>query len=366
MVLEQYVEDYLDNFENVEIARWNYPYGCIALGYKMIYEATKDERYLKPVKIFAERYVGEDGKIKGYDAGEQNVDLMSSGKLLIFLYKLTGEKRFLNGIEYVIENLRKQPRTKGGNFWHKNIYPNQVWLDGLYMVQPLYLEYEVLFNNGKNFDDIISQFKNVRKLMFDENKQLYYHGYDESREVYWADKKTGLSKSFWLRSIGWYVMALVDCYETMPSENEEYRKLFKDQLIEIIEGLLLYQDKKTKLFYQVIDKIDTTGNYLETSGSGMIAYAMMKGSRLGMLDKDKYFDMGQRILMAIESENIEADNGRFHVVNVCGSAGLGPFDDPRRDGTVEYYLSEPIKPDNYHGVAACVLAYGEWLKNKES
>lgn len=359
MLLETYFKEYLKDFCSMDLERFNYPYGCILMGAAGLYEATGDESWLAAVKLFGEKYVDEKGVIRGYAADEHNVDLMCSGNVLYFLYQYTGEQRFKDGINMIMENLREQPRTSFGNFWHKQIYPNQVWLDGLYMAQPFYLRFETLFNNRKEYNDITTQFQNVRKYIYDDRKQLYYHAYDETRKMVWADKKTGCSPCFWLRGMGWYLMALADCYEIMPEVCEK-REIFAELLREAVDGLLTYQDKAAGLFYQLIDRKDLAGNYLETSGSAMAAYAILKGCRLGMLDSQKYEAVGKNIMLAIAAEKLEYDHGCLHLTGSCASAGLGPGDE--RDGSPEYYLSEAVKPDNYHGVAACILAYGEWLK----
>lgn len=359
MLFETYFKEFLKDFCSVEMERWNYPYGCILMGAVGLYEATEDESWLDAVKMFGEKYVDQNGVIKGYAADEHNVDLMCSGNVLYFLHQYTGEQRFRDGIDMIMKNLREQPRTSFGNFWHKQIYPNQVWLDGLYMAQPFYLRYETLFHHGKNYDDIIRQFQNVRKYIYDSEKHLYYHAYDETCSMVWADKETGCSPCFWLRAMGWYLMALADCYGIMAADSGK-REVFAALLKEAVDGLLPYRNERKGMFYQLIDRKDLEGNYLETSGTAMAAYAILKGCRLGMLDSQNYQAVGTDILLAVGAEKLEYEQGRLHLTGTCASAGLGPKDE--RDGSAEYYLSEAVKPDNSHGVAACMLAYGEWLK----
>ncbi len=364
MVFEVYFSDYLKKFNEMKPERWNYHLGCVLMGAEYLYQATGKKRYLDAILNFGKDYVDKDGVIKGFRAEEHNLDLMASGRILYFLYDYTEEERYLKGIHYIMEALKAQPRTGFGNFWHKEIYPGQVWLDGLYMVQPFYMEYEKRFNHKSNYQDTLNQFKNVKKYLYDQEKHLYYHGYDERRAMYWADKETGRSPSFWLRAMGWYVMALCDCYEI--SDDFEARVVLGTLLKEAMEGILPYADKDTGLFYQVVDHQDMAGNYLETSGSAMVAYAVLKGSRLGVLDREKYFAIGEHILAALEAEKIEARDGRFYLTGTCASGGLGLKDgipgQEERDGSPEYYLGEAVKDDNAHGVAACMMAYSEWLK----
>jgi len=292
----------------------------VLTGAKYLYEVTGKAEYREAILNFGRKYVDEHGVIRGFCAEEQNVDLMASGRLLYFLYDETGEERYLKGIHGIMENLRNQPRTSFGNFWHKKIYPYQVWLDG-----------------------------------------LYYHAYDETRQMIWANKETGLSPCFWLRSIGWYLLALCDCYEI--SQDGDAQAVLGGLLKEAIQGVFLYQDKDSGLFYQLVDRADLKNNYLETSGSAMVAYAVMKGCRLGILDREAYYEKGARILAALEAEKMKVSGGEFHLTGTCASAGLGPKDE--RDGSAEYYLSEAVKDDNAHGVSMCMMAYSEWLKMEE-
>ena len=362
MSLERYVRDYLSGYDaQLFCGKWNYTGGCVLMGAQYMAEATGDASYLRAIDDFAARYVDGRGVILGFDAAEQNVDLMCSGRVLFGLYDRTGEERFRRGIELVMDSMRKQPRTREGSFWHKRIYPWQVWLDGLYMAQPFYVEYERRFGTGEGWADTLAQFKTVRRRLYDGGKRLYYHGYDESRTVYWADRRTGLSKSFWLRGIGWLLMALVDCWALMHCPQKQKSPL-ADQLKEALDGLLAYRDGESGLFYQVVDKPELAGNYLETSGSAMAAYAMMKGYRTGMLKDEAYRRIGEDILCALCARHLQYDAGRLHLTQICSTAGLGPMDNPRRDGTPEYYVSEPVARDNAHGAAALIMACSEYLK----
>lgn len=361
MILDIYFEDYLKDFDSMELSRWNYHYGCVLLGCQFLYEVTGKKCYLDSIKNFGRKYVAEDGTITGFAPEEQNVDLMASGRLLYFLHDHTGEEKYEKGIYKIRQALDHQPRTSDGNFWHKKIYPYQVWLDGLYMVQPFYMEFEKRYHQKRNYEDSLNQFKNVRRLLYNQEKRLYHHAYDEKRAMIWADKETGLSPSFWLRSMGWYLLALCDCYEI--SENFEAHVLLGTLLKEAVDGLLSYEDKNSGLFYQLIDLADLHDNYLETSGSAMVSYAVMKACRLGVLEYEPYFHKGERILAALETMKTVVQDGSFHLIGTCASAGLGPKDE--RDGSAGYYLSEAVKDDNAHGVSMCMMAYSEWLRKEQ-
>lgn len=360
MDVRAYLKDYLAGYKHYK-PYWNYEDGCVLLGCIDLYEATGDPLYRDFVLAYLREAVTPAGEIPNYEFSQYNIDSINSGKALFFAWKETGDDRYRKAIELHMQRLREHPRCACGNFWHKSLYPQQIWLDGLYMAQPFYVEYESRFGTREGFKDTLSQFKNVRKYLFDENKKLYYHGYDESRSVYWADPVTGLSKSFWLRSIGWLLMAFVDCYELMDCSKAD-KQLLADLLKEAVDGLLAHQDKESCLFYQVVDMPELPGNYLETSGSAMVAYALLKGFRLGMLQKEAYKKHGEDILCGLCARHMRMDGGRLHLTQICRTGGLGPASDLRRDGTPEYYVSEPIMEDNGHGAAALIMAYSEYLR----
>ena len=346
-------------------ARWNYIDGCMIKAVLDVYYALGEKKYFDFAKGFIDHFISENGEILGYTVGEYNLDQVNEGKVLFDLYKITGEEKYKKAIELIYSQVITQPRVSIGNFWHKNIYENQIWLDGLYMAQPFYMEYERLFNSNANYRDIFNQFKNVYDIMRDEETGLFYHGYDEARKLFWADKETGLSKNFWTRSIGWFTMALVDTAEKMDEQFfYEYTEL-QEYLRETLDGLLKVQDKKTKMFYQVTNMGDKEGNYLETSGTCAIAYSLMKGARLGYLP-EYYFDYGKEIFDAVVANKLVIDNDTFVLKDICLIAGLGGMagkgDYKERDGTFEYYISEPKVNNDAKGVAPFLFAFSEVVR----
>lgn len=357
-MVTQYIKDYLSNYKNYK-TYWNYEDGCVLIGCVQLYQATGDDFYKEFVLKYMKDFICEDGTIQNYELEKYNIDSINAGKVLFFCYAETKEEKYYQAIERLMDQLRSHPRTECGNFWHKKIYPNQIWLDGLYMAQPFYMAYETQFHNKANYNDIIAQFSNVRKYLFDEEKQLYYHAYDESKTQCWADKKTGTSPNFWLRSMGWYLMALIDTMDAMSIEIFEHYKKIEGLFKEAIRGILKYQDNENKLFYQVIDKGDIEGNYTETSGSAMIAYAIMRACRMGVLSKEKYQETGMEILDAIIEQKLTDENGRLSLSGICQVAGLGP--DSVRDGSVEYYLSEPVVCDDAKGVGPFMMAVAQHI-----
>lgn len=335
---------------------WNYIDGCMITALLCASEITGEAKYADFAEKFIDYYVFEDGTIRGYSKEKYNLDDVNEGKVLFELYKKTGKEKYKKAIFLLESQLEEQPRTITGNFWHKQIYPNQIWLDGLYMGQVFSTLFKKYFGN-KDYSDVVNQFKNVRKLMFDENKKLYYHGCDCSKTAFWADKETGRSKSFWLRAIGWFTISLIDNIDYIDDENAkaELAKIFA----ETIDGISQYADSETGMYYQVVDQGGREGNYLETSGSSMIAYAMMKGARLGVIDK-KYAEMGRKTFDGICKKYLSiSEDGDLNLGGICLVAGLGPEDNKRRDGTFEYYISEPVVENDAKGVAPFVLCYTE-------
>jgi len=339
--------------------KWNYIDGCMIKAILDLYYATGEEKYFNFAQNYIDFYVDENGGILGYKVEDYNCDNINMGKVLFDLYRATQASKYKKAAELLYSQLEAHPRISTGNFWHKQIYPNQVWLDGLYMVQPFYIEYETLFNNRKNIEDVLSQYKNVYEIMRDPATGLMFHGYDESREMFWADKTTGLSKNFWTRSIGWYAMALVDAIEKLEPADSEH---LKTHLKHVLDALLKVADPETKMFYQVTNAGPREGNYLETSGTCAIAYALMKGARLGCLPAE-YYVHGKEIFDAVVKHKLVISDDSFVLKDICLVAGLGGMNGKggynTRDGTYEYYISEPRVNNDAKGVAPFLFAYSE-------
>ena len=341
--------------------QWNYIDGCMTTSLVALYKQTKNEKYLNFLKSWTDFYINDDGTIKGYDFTHYSTDDASQSRILFDLYEITKDPKLVKAIHHTYKQIDGQPRTKEGNFWHKLIYPNQVWLDGLYMMHPFYVRYETMFNNKKGYSDTINQFENVRRLMFDVNKKLYYHCYDESRKMFWCNKDTGLSPHFWLRATGWYVAALSDVAFYM--DDLKGKTYLKGLLKETIDGLLLYQDKDSKMFWQIVDLAGKEKNYLETSGSLLIAYSILKATNNNLLPKS-YQKIGLDIFESVCKLRLTNNDGDLNLEGICLVAGLGPENNLRRDGTYEYYMSEPIVKNDAKGVGPLVMTYVEALISK--
>lgn len=368
-VIDRYIDRLIDetkpeapiwNIENIRLGKkpaWNYIDGCMMTSLYTIYKQTNDKKYIKFIDRFVDYYVSEDGSILGYDLETFNLDNINEGRILFDLYKETGKEKYNKAIEVLFEQIKRQPRTEYGNFWHKKIYPNQVWLDGIYMSEVFYTRYVGERGNG-DYSEIVKQFRSIYDHMYDKKKRLYYHGWDSSRTAFWSDKTTGLSKNFWLRSIGWYTVGLIDVLSYLPEKAVNEKAALGAIFKATIEGLEQYIDPNTDMFWQVVDRIGDKGNYPETSGSSMIAYAMMKGARLGYVDK-RFAQVGKRVFEGICKKYLTESDGKLNLGGICLVAGLGPENNRRRDGSYEYYVSEPIVENDAKGTGPFVMAYTE-------
>ena len=370
-IIDQYIEELMTKSTaeipvwNIEKAKagkksgWDYIDGCMIMALLEIYFTTKEEKYL----IFADYYenyrISDDGTINGYKKEDWNVDNINGGKNLITLYELTKNKKYRKAAEKIYQQILEQPRTSEGNFWHKKIYPNQVWLDGLYMALPFYMEYEVLYNKSKNINDIYNQFFTVHEKMMDKATGLYYHGYDSTKSIFWADKKTGLSQNFWLRSLGWYSMSLLDTLNKASDKGSNNWNKLKNIFVDLCDSMLKFQDE-SGMWWQVPNYPNRGANYLETSGSAIYAYSLLKGYRTGILENKKYMNAGKKAFEGICDKYLKTKDGKLSLGGICLVAGLGPESNPKRDGSFEYYMSESIVEDDAKGVGPFILAYNEY------
>lgn len=372
-ILDRYINELLDkstpqapiwNIEKIRSGKpstWNYIDGCMIKAILELYHITGNQKYLDFADNFIDYFVQEDGSIKSYDPEEYNLDNVNAGKTLFDLYKLTNKEKYRKAIDTIYGQIQKQPRTSTGNFWHKLIYPNQIWLDGLYMGQPFYMQYELEYNQGKNCMDSYEQFIHVYHLMRNEKNGLYYHAYDDSREAFWCDKVTGLSNNFWLRALGWYAMALIDTIDIMPDSMKEQRDELTRIYKELIDSMLKYQHE-SGMWYQLVNLGGIEPNYLETSGSAIYAYAIMKSVRLGILD-ESYYSYGEKAFLGTCNTYLSEENGELQLNGICLVAGLGGKD--MRDGTFGYYMGEPIVKNEAKGVAPLILAYIETMYHNQ-
>ncbi len=342
--------------------RWNYEQGLILTAFYKLYKMTGNPAYFNYIKKNIDYYVENDGTIKTYKFNDFTLDNISPGRVLLYLYKETKEEKYKKAADTLRRQLELQPRTVSGGFWHKERYPNQMWLDGLYMAEPFYALYSKMFNEPKSFDDIAKQFLLVRDHFKDDKTGLYYHGWDESKQQKWADPVTGTSPSFWGRSIGWFMMGLVDVLDYFPKDHKNRNDLIII-LQNLSESLLKYKDEKTGLWYQVVDQGNRKGNYIEASSSCMYAYAFAKGANEGYLDK-KFYKIAEESFNNILRHLVTFDDkGHFYLNNVASVGGLGG--NPYRDGSFEYYISEPKRTNDFKGYGPFMLLAIELEKNEK-
>jgi len=338
--------------EGDKAPKWRYDQGVILKGIEGIWNATGDGKYFSYIQKSMDYYVKEDGSIKGYKPDEFNIDHLNNGRLLLLLYRVTGKEKYKKAADLLRSQLKDHPRTSEGGFWHKKIYPNQMWLDGLYMGEPFYAEYSMLFHDAAAFADITRQFVLMEKNARDAKTGLLYHGWDESRQQKWADKTTGRSPNVWARALGWYGMAMVDVLDYFPAKHKG-----RDSIIAILnrfaKAVTGVQDASTGLWYDVVDKPKVPKNYLEASASSMLVYTLAKAVRNGYIPA-AYLANARKGYAGILKTFIKEENGQTNLHGTVAVSGLGG--NPYRDGSFEYYMSEPVIVNDPKGVGAFINA----------
>jgi unsaturated rhamnogalacturonyl hydrolase len=333
--------------------RWSYDYGVVFKGMEQVWLASGDRKYLDYIKRNMDEYVGPDGAIKGYSMEEYNIDYVNNGKILLLLYRQTGQERYRKAAETLRRQLEGHPRTTEGGFWHKKIYPRQMWLDGIYMGVPFYAEFARLFGGSADFDDAAKQILLIAGHARDPGTGLYYHGWDESRGQKWSNPETGCSPNFWGRAEGWFMMAVADVLDFLPTEHKD-RGGIVELLKELISAVGRVQDKETGLWYQVLDRGGSPGNYPEASASCMFVYGIAKAAAMGYIGREEG-EVAIRGFGGILDRFVETDaDGLVSLTGTCEVAGLGG--DPYRDGTYDYYIHERIKRNDLKGIGAFILA----------
>ena len=345
--------------DGVKQPKWEYTPTLMARAFVELYTATGDTTYLGHAQRFADLFIGEDGTIRTYKMSLMNMDRIQGGNFLILLNAINAQPQYVTAIETLRDQLRQQPRTEEGGFWHKQIYAHQMWLDGLFTGTTFYARYAAWKPEIEAWCDIANQFIIVDRHTRKANG-LNHHGWDESRQMAWSDSITGCSAETWGRAEGWYVMALCDVLEFMPSNHSERNKLVAI-LQRVMDALMAVQDPATHLWYQVPDKGCNEGNYLESTCSAMFAYAMAKGVNIGVLP-DTYRKEAQQVIDGLKTYKLRTDaNGTVSLTDCCAVAGLGG--NPYRDGTYNYYIHERICENDPKGIAPLILACIELSKH---
>lgn len=335
--------------------KWDYTAGLVLTAIARVGERTHDPRYAAYVKENMDRFVQPDGTIRTYQQDEYNLDQINQGRLLFALYDGTHDARYQRAADLLRQQLRTQPRTSEGGFWHKKIYPQQMWLDGLYMAEPFYAQFALRANDAAGLNDVARQFLLVARHARDPKTGLFYHAWDAAHTQFWADAATGLSRNFWGRADGWYLMAAMDVLDYLPANHPDRGALIAT-VRDLADAVAKVQDPASGLWYQVLDQPNRTGNYHEASASSMFVYALAKGARKGYLEP-RFADVARRGFDGIVRELVKTgSDGLPSLTGICKVAGLGPASDRRRDGSFAYYVSEPVVADDYKGVGAFILA----------
>ncbi|MGO8759018.1 MAG: glycoside hydrolase family 88 protein [Terracidiphilus sp.] len=334
---------------------WTYDLGTLLDGMDSVWLDTADPRYFNYIKASVDALLAPDGSIPTLKPEEHQLDNILLGRQLILLFNVTQDRRYLTAATFLYQQLAVQPRNASGGFWHKQRYPNQMWLDGLYMAEPFYAEYAALSHHPEDFKDITHQFVLMEQHARDPKTGLLYHGWDESKQERWANKQTGLSQEFWGRAIGWYMMALVDTLDSYPASDPG-----RAQLIAILQrqaaALARFQDPSTGLWWLIVDKAGAKGNYFESSASCMFVYSFAKGVRRGYLPAH-YLANAERGYNGILKHFIQTQGDDVSLTGTIHGAGLGG--NPYRDGTYAYYVGERVGANDPKGIGAFLLAASE-------
>jgi unsaturated rhamnogalacturonyl hydrolase len=331
--------------------KWDYANNVFALSLLRLGQTLNDPKYHDFVEETIGSFIAPDGTIQTYKKDDYNLDNINPGKTLIALWKKDPQEKYRKAIQTLRDQLDTHPRTSDGGYWHKKIYPSQMWLDGLYMAEPFAAEYAQVFKDPAEFDEVAKQFKLIDQHTYDPKSGLFYHGWDESRAQSWADKATGHSPNFWSRSIGWLGMALVDSLDYLPADHPARPQMI-DMLNRLCAGVAKHQDKESGLWWQVTDQGNRQGNYLEATGSVMFVYTITKAVNRGYVSRDllpvaiKGYDGVVNRLIKIEP------SGAVTLTQCCSVAGLSNG----RDGSFEYYIKEPIVENDMKGVGPFIMA----------
>ncbi len=332
---------------------WHHIHGVLYKALESLWEETGDRKYFDYVRHNIDVLIDENGKIKDYPLTELKLDNINCGKVLFTLYKETHDERYKKALFFLKEHLRIQPTTKQGLYWHKGYMPYQSVLDGTYMYIPFLAEFEKTFNAPGYYDKLIDQVMTIACDTFDEKTGLYYQGYDDTHEIFWADDETGHSQCFWGRTIGWFAMTMVDLLDFIPASHPrrfEVVRLFAD----LMKAIVNVQDPESGVWYQVLDQGTREGNYLEASASGMFIYALAKGIRKGYLDREVFVDPMLKAYRGELKEFVDDNDGDIVVKHVCINVDLGAT--PADDSSYEFYINGPVGDDDLKGISTFLLA----------
>ncbi|MNB88124.1 Unsaturated rhamnogalacturonyl hydrolase YteR [compost metagenome] len=324
--------------------RWHYHQGVFLCGMELLWSASGEEHYLTYIQEYVDDLVDEHGNL--YFARDE-LDAVQAGLLLFTLHERTGLAKYKTAADKLRSLLRTVNRTAEGGYWHKDKYPYQMWLDGLYMAGVFSLKYADAYGEPELRQAVLHQERLMRKYMKDEATGLLYHAWDESRRMPWANPQTGCSPEFWSRSLGWYGLALSQFLTLLPEE-EPGRAELAAALGEFVQALIRYQDKASGLWYQVVDKGDKPDNWLETSGSCLFVYTIAKAVKLGLTpDAAEAAAAARKGYEGLIGVLQEDEQGRLILPDICIGTSAGDY---------ENYVTRPKVSNDLHGVGALVMA----------
>ena len=347
--------------ESVSYYNLMYDDGLLLLGLYYADTINPDSRFRPFLLNYVNHFITEDGTIPYIANRPLSLDNIHNGKVFFLAWEHTKSPAYKKALDFLYELYQKHPRNKEtGGLWHKMRYPEQMWLDGFFMLHPFISTYASAFDKPEIFDDIELQFSLVNSYLYDETAQLYYHACDFSKQSFWCNKDTGLSPNFWGRSIGWLGMAAVDVLDTFPADHKG-RETILLTIQRLADGFVRWQNQKSGCFYQLPTLPDEPENYLESSASCMFVYTLLKAVRKGYLDS-RYLPAAQKGLDGILTTFASLDsNDQVHLSSVCQVAGLGPEKKKERDGSIFYYLHEPVVMDDNKGFGAFICALTEGI-----
>jgi unsaturated rhamnogalacturonyl hydrolase len=335
-------------------ARWSYDQGVLLKGVESVWRMQGDGRFFQYIQHSMDYYVREDGSIHDYKTDEYNIDHINNGKVLLFLYAVTGKEKYWKAIQRLYAQVKAQPRNQDGGFWHKKIYPNQMWLDGLYMGQPFYAEAAWLMRDTGAFNDITRQFVLMETNSRDAQTGLLYHAWDASKQQRWANPLTGRSPHVWARAMGWYGCAMVDVLDHFPRNHPG-----RDSILQILNRYVQAISKVQRpdgLWWDVLDMPDEKGNYPEASASAMFVYTLFKAARKGYIPAT-YLTVAHKGYKGIQQRFLRKDASGLSFTGTVSVSGLGG--NPYRDGSFAYYMSEPVIDNDPKGLGAFILCAAE-------
>ena len=347
--------------------RWNYAVGIELEGLLDTYRVHGDDSILNYLHTYRQKMIDERGDVVGYDYNAFNLDNVRPAKFILRMQQYGARKGEKIALKTFMKQLLNQPRTREGVFWHKAIYANQVWLDGILMGLPFYCDYAVKNCSPRKarriLDDAVNQMMQTDRRTYDEKTGLWKHAWDETHRQFWANPLTGQSRHTWARALGWYVMAMTECLDVMPDDYPRKAEVVA-LLQKVMKAVVQYQDKKSGVWYDVLD-VESPKNYLESTASCMFAYVLLKGSRMGWLDTD-FNEAGKRAYEGILKRFIRVNKDRtISLTDCCSVSGLGPGKGPfvpagkenyKRDGSFDYYMSEPIRDNDAKGIGPFIWA----------